>query len=219
MAKKTKEKETSVDKHLKSYVKSYTPLIIVLIALVVIFFILYYIFQGIGTVKYQGLTFTKEKFGDILVYSYNYFVKTADDKIAQRTLYLRNDPRYNDVPVNGKIIYPAEKRVYISINGTGLTECEDNLISIASLSSFIVNNNLLIKAGLADENEAKINNQTHITCKDFTENVVITLKSANETRIEKTINYCYDVEIANCEILKAVEKFIVQSLIDARNTS
>ncbi len=218
MARKQKragEKEAKIDKQLKKY----WPFVLGLVVLVVLFIGLYYVFQGLGTVKYQGLTFTKEKFGTIVVYSYNYLVKTPDGKIMQRILYLRNDPRYNNVSITGRIDYPAGKKVYISINGTGLTECEDSMISVASLSGFLANNNLVVKAGTPDRKEAERNNQSYVSCANYPDSDVISIKAANETKISKAGNYCYNIEVSDCRILAAVEKFIVQSIIDAKGNS
>lgn len=218
MAKKqkiAKDKETNLDKQIKKY----WPVFAGLAILAVLFIVLYYAFQGLGKVEYKGLSFTKEKFGEVLVYSYNYLVKTPSGKIVQRTLYIRGDPRYNNVSITGEIVYPIGKRVYISINGTGLTECEDSMISVASLSNFLANNNFDVRAGTPDESEARMKNQTYVTCDKFPGNVVISLGVGKETKITKSGKYCHNVEVADCRILAAVEKFMIQSLIDAKGNA
>jgi hypothetical protein len=213
MARKTKkaEKETHIDKGIKRYL----PLIISLAVLAIIFLALYYFFQGMGKVEYKGLTFIKQKFGSILVYTYTYLVKSPDGKILQNTLYLRLDPSKNKVPVEGEIIYKEGVMTYISINATGLTKCNDSMISVANLVNFLSNNNIKVKGGTPDKQEAQNNNQTYVNCNNYPLNTVILLAAGDETKITKQDN-CYIVSANNCEILSAVEKFIVQSILDAR---
>ena len=56
-----KEKETLIDKKLKGYL----PFVIGLAVLALIFVVLYFAFQNLGKVTYEGLTFTKEKYGEV----------------------------------------------------------------------------------------------------------------------------------------------------------
>jgi len=41
------------------------------------------------------------------------------------------------------------------------------------------------------------------------------LRTGEETRINRN-GLCYYIDVADCEILPAIEKFIVQSIIDAK---
>ena len=218
MAKKTKlkeEKETKIDKGIKKYF----PFVIGLAVLAVIFIVLYFAFQDLGKVKYEGLTFIKEKYGDVQVYHYYYLTQLSSGKVRSIDIFLRGNPAENKVPVKGEIVYPAGKTVYISINGTGLKECTYNIVAIASLTGFLVNNELNVKAGTPDKEEAKMNNSTHITCATYPSSTTLAIRTGSETKITRVEGFCYDVEISNCEILPALEKFIVQSIIDAKKTS
>jgi hypothetical protein len=206
-----KDKETKVDKQIRKYI----PFALMLVGLAVLFVVLYYLFQGLGTVEYKGLTFTREKIGEILVYTYNYYVKSPEGRIVQNTLYIRHDPRKNEVPIETQILYPAGRRVMISINATGLTECEDSMIAVATLTNFLAANNLPAKGGTPDEEEAKRTNATYVSCLNYPANPVISIRAADETKITRT-NLCYHIDVANCEIQQAIEKFVVYSIIDAK---
>jgi len=46
--------------------------------------------------------------------------------------------------------------------------------------------------------------------------MTVMVAAGDETKIEKSGN-CYDIRVANCEILQALEKFEVQALVDAKN--
>ncbi len=208
-----KDKETNIDKGIKRYL----PLIIALVVLALVFVALYYAFAGIGKVKYEGLVFMKQKYGSLEVYTYTYKTINEDGRVAENAIYLRTDPRENKIPVEGEIIYPEGKTVLISINATNLTECEDNAIAVATLSSFLVANGLVIKGGTPDKQEAEENDQNYITCGKYPANTVISIRAADKTEITRTGLLCYNVNVANCEIMPAVEKFILQSILDSRS--
>jgi len=209
--------------------------------LIIVFLVAHSIFQGLRTFEYQGLTFTKEKFGNIPLYYYYYYTNPSHatgSAIAENprmiNVYLRYDPRENDIPVTGEIEFPRGKFIYVTLNSTGLTECKYSTLALGGLSSFLNQNGFTLKAGVFDEEEAKSEGLDYITCEKHPDNPTILIQSGDETSIErksvKTISSsggkiigesteytnCYVITVANCEILQATEKFIVQSLIDAR---
>lgn len=166
------------------------------------------------TFNYQGLTFTKERFEKIPVFHYFYFFN-KDGQTYKYNLFLREDPRENNVPVTGNIIFSGERAVYLSINGTGIAQCGNSTREIATLSSFFVNNMFMVKAGTPDKEEAEQKNLSYISCETHPLNDVILIQKGDKTDIEKE-NSCYIIDIANCEMLNAIEKFEVQSIIDAK---
>lgn len=216
MARKIKakeEKETGIDRQLKKYF----PLLLGLGILVVVFVVFYFAFAGLGKVKYEGLTFIKEKYGDVQVYHYSYVTKLSSGNLRVIDIFVRGNPAENKVPVNSEIVYPVGKNVYFSINSTELNTCGDTIIAIAELSGFLANNEIPLKAGTPDREESKRNNSTYITCASYPSSLTVSLKAGEETKITRTDN-CYNIEVANCEILPAMEKFIVQSIVDAKNS-
>lgn len=213
-----KEKETNLDKQLKRTVKKYLPFVIWLAVLAVIFIVLYFAFQGLGKVKYQGLVFTKEKYGDIPVYHYSYLTAISPDKLRTVEVLLRGNPAENKVPISGEISYPRGKIVYIGINST-VHECNYSTVGISPLTIFLANNGFNVKVGTLDKSEALKTNLTYVTCKEYPASAVISIRTGDETKIEKSGDLCYDIYISNCEIVPAIEKFIVQSMLDAKDNS
>jgi hypothetical protein len=208
-----KEKETKIDQQIKKYI----PFLALIGVLVLLFIVLSFVFQSLGKVKYEGLVFTKEKYGDVLIYHYSYLTKVSNGNVRAINVLLRTNPAENNVPIDGEIIYPENKAVYMSINSTGLN-CTYSMVAISELTNFIANNDLSIKIGNPDKSYAEKNNQTYVTCEKYPSNMVISIKTGEETIIRKTGDFCYNVEVADCEILPALEKFIVQSIIDAKNS-
>lgn len=211
----TKEKETKIDKNLKKY----APLLIWIGIFAVIFVVFYLAFHNLGKIKYEGLTFTREKYGEIIIYHYYYFTELANGQMRKVDILLRGNPAESNVSMDGEIIYPQGKTVYLSINNSGLNECKYSQIALAEFSIFIANNGIVLKAGTPDKEEAGAKNQTYITCENHPSSMVISLMSGNESKIEQVSGSCYNAEVANCEILPVMEKFIVQSMIDAKKAA
>ena len=167
---------------------------------------------------YEGLTFIKERYGDVQVYHYSYVTEISSGRVRVIDVFIRGNPAENEVPIDSKIIYPTGKNVYLSINSTEINMCEDTMIAIAGLSGFLANNEIPLKAGTPDREESKRNNSTYLTCASYPSSLTISLKAGEETKITRTGN-CYNIEVSNCEILPALEKFIVQSIVDAKNSA
>jgi len=198
--------------------KEFYWVLIVMVVLLVVLLSASAIFKSFNRFSYSGLVFTKERFGQIPVYHHYYFF--ADPLSNQQyiyNLYLRMDPRTNYVPVQGEISFPYGNLVYLSINGTGLTQCANASRDIGTISSFLTLNLIPVKAATPDKKEAKINNITYADCTSNPDNIVILIKSGNTTRILKERDRCYSISIANCETLQAIEKFEVQAVLDSRN--
>lgn len=183
-----------------------------------LFFALSYFFQGLNNFEYQGLSFTKEYLGEIPLYrySYNSVTGSAIQEAAPVTLLLRHDPRENNVPIDGEIEFFRGKFVYLGINAEGLSQCPYSTLSIATLSSFISSNGFTSRAGTVNQTEAAEQNLTHVTCEGHPNNPVLIIQAGDESKITKDGN-CYTLQAANCEILQVVEKFEVQSIIDAKS--
>ena len=185
--------------------------------LVAIFLVSYYSFASISKIEYNGLTFTREKFGEIPVFHHYYYISPE----IKYNLYIRGDPRDNNVPFTGNAVSePIEffqsDPIYISLSPEGLVGCEYSAVGISSLASFLADNQLKVKSAATDREQAKLNKVEYATCEDNPGGVVIIMKGGNETRIIHEKINCYIIEIANCEVLPAVEKFEVQSILDAK---
>jgi len=186
--------------------------------LIVAFFAFSFFFQSLKTFEYEGLTFRKDHFGEIpiYVYTYNSLLTPRAIDTQQVNVVLRGDPRENIVPFEGELELPYGKFVYITHEDEGISQCEYGALSVSSLSSFLASNGFRIKGGVADETLAEENDLEYYTCENHPDNPVISFSTGEETKITRDGN-CYSIQVNNCEVLPAVEKFIVRSLIDARS--
>lgn len=199
----------------------------VMIAVIAIFLVSFTFSQKSNSFDYKGLSFQKEMFGDIPLYKHTYLTGKVIRSTAQVVrsneaspviVALRNDPRkLEGVPVDGKIEYPGlEEFIYITLDSSPGLLCDYGTIALHELSSFISQNGFVVKAGISNESSAKEQKTDYISCENRPNRMVISYKSGNATSVVREGN-CYTITVADCDILAPTEKFIVQSLLDAKN--
>jgi len=188
-----------------------------MIALIVLVLLIFYLRQSSYKFEYKTLSFTIEKSGETTFYHY-YHNFEKDNQIYQANTYLRIDPRKNDVPAEINTSFPAAMNVYISVNQTGLSECTDAAIAVATLTQFFATNLLKVRGATPDLNESLEKNLRFANCTSNPYNPVILIEKGNETKITQQRN-CYIIDVAQCEIQKAIEKFEIKALLDAKDSS
>jgi|SRR3989344_4396267 len=196
----------------------------IMASLVVVFLISLSYFKSLNKFDYEGLTFTKEKFGEIPIFHYSYtakiskitgFVTTERDRKVE--LYLRGDPRKNEVPVQGEInILSNSRDVFISISDDEIAKCDYSIIAVSSFSSLMAQNGIKTRVGTSSEKISERDKLEHITCVNKPNNPVIWMRTSDKTKITKLSENCYVIEVNNCESLPAMEKLMVQTILNAK---
>ena len=177
-------------------------------------FIFQAVFTSLSTIEYKGMTFTHEKMGEINFYHYTYYI----DPTTKYNLYLRGDPRKNMIPIQENITFPSTK-VDISVNTTGLASCEDSQVGIGQLSLFLAQNKLSIESASPDPVLAQQFNVTYASCVARTGATILVVQEGPTSEILSTGDGCYTLQVAHCEVIPVVEKFIINALIEARKRS
>jgi len=222
---KSKAKKTETPKVTKKSHETNTELywiIGVMASLIAVFLVSNTIIGSLDNFEYADLDFEKYRVSDNLdVLKTNILIGQPDGGILDFTLYLRNDPRKNTVPVYGEIEFPNQRAVFITLEEDGYQECEDGLIGIATLSTFIQASGLVPKSAFSSESLAEELDKDYVSCETHPQNVVIMLKNGEETKITKQgeLGNCYVISINSCEVMPAIEKFEMQAIIDARNSA
>ena len=194
----------------------------VMLGLIIIFLAANSFFQSLKTFEYEGLSFSKEKFGDIPVFHYYYYTfprsitgSVTNEQPKQINIYLRNDPRENPVQINEEIEFqPKNHPIYISTNVTGLEECKPS-VGISTLSAFLSQNGHKLIGAIPDMEQAINEDIRYANCGSSSGSNVILIQKGEETKITRNED-CYIIDVNQCEIIPAVEKFIVQTIIDAK---
>jgi len=198
----------------------------VMVAAIAVFLVGFTLLKESDSFNYNGLDFQKEMLGNIPLYKHTYLTERVTRTTGQvvRTgdassvaILLRNDPRrLEDIPVEGKIEFlSVEQTIYISVNSAPELSCDYSPIAMHELSSFFTQNGFAAKAGISNETMAEENKIDYITCENRPDRMVISFASGDSPSIVRNGN-CYILTVANCDILAPTEKFIIQSIIDAK---
>jgi len=218
MVKKRKSKKTSSAE--RKITRELLWILGFMIFLVLVFVITMDIVKSFKTFEYEDLTFTKEisRVGNVPVFHYYYYFYNKQNKFIKYNLYLRVDPRENPVELEGeKIIMDNKNVVFISnFRDSWVTSCDDSVLGVANLASFLGDNDFVVQGGNLDFHDAKARDEDWITCDTKPHNPVIKIVEGAESKITIREN-CYEISISSCEdFLAATEKFTLQSLLDAR---
>lgn len=186
--------------------------IIIIAVLVSIFFM-----NSSQKFVYNKLDFTKTKTGDIVFYTASVPLTNSEGQVyGEYQLRLREDPRKQEpIPVNisdGQILFNRKNVTYISLKGDGPI-CENNVISVVSLTDFLYNfGGIDIKGALDNESLALTENLTFASCVNNPNNTVISVSPGNVTEITKINNNCYVLKYKDCEINNVTERFVTAIL-------
>ncbi len=119
-------------------------------------------------------------------------------------LFIRNDPKTleREVPFNGSIYIKSA----MDLNYSDSLTCNgDGVIALANLA------NLYQAIG------TRVVRDPNATCDPQQRYVFINVKVSNETSIMETAPACYTINVANCQILPATERFITETLSSIHN--
>ncbi|MGD9275795.1 MAG: hypothetical protein PVJ67_01335 [Candidatus Pacearchaeota archaeon] len=206
--KKEHEKlEVNIKKEIEKQNKLLRNIFIVLGMIVVIVLFAYLFANSMKNFEYKGVGFTIVD--EIAPYRVSIPVSYGDGitgKIvdADYNIYLRNDPRdLDDIPIKGEIIF--RPNMVVGVNTENLFCDGDWVIAIGNLQKLEV-----LRVNLIAKNESEI--KVYIPQSNY---MFLNIKEANETSIVQKNDNSYDLNVADCEILKATEKLMLEAFIQA----
>jgi len=212
-----KKKELTTERRIE---KDLIGIFLFLGFLIALYFITSAIFQSFNEFEYRGLSFTKERFDQLEVYRHYYFFEDPESReLFRYNLYLKIDPRENTVPFEGdEIQFKYGKTAYIGMDTSEIKHCSEGTIAVATLSGFLSDNQIPVISGTNDFVEtALFPDFPYITCEKYRYNSVISIIRGEETKIVSEGN-CYTITIGpECNMVEAVEKFMVESIVHSRS--
>ncbi len=148
--------------------------------------------------EYNGLKFKVVKEGNLILYQTSLPVYYQGE-LRQYNFYLRNDPRkLEDVNFDGDV--RLLKNMVVNMSDI---RCDgDEVIGVANLVKLW---NVLGTKVITDENA---------TCDPQGRYIYLNILEGNDTQIQEDGTACYEMTVGNCEILRATEKFMVETLIE-----
>jgi len=182
-----------------SQMKTFFIIIGGMIALILIGYLM---INSLNNFDYEGVKFKIVKEGSLIFYNTAFPYKNGitGKFIGDYNFYIRNDPRKLDkeVAFEGEL----DLMKTIVLNSEQAFNCEgDGVIAIENMRKML---ELMGGEVIRDENA---------TCDEYKRYTYILLKEGNETKIEQVGSSCYDIEIANCEILKATERLMIETFV------
>lgn len=163
--------------------------------------------------EYAGVNFIKEDSGKLTFYHGQFPIIYKGNLSAIYNVYLRNDPRENNIPVNTNL--SLSTKVSVSLNND-VHLCKDMILGQSELGKFIsafpfVKN---LSTGVVNATFAKEYNIPQITCKNASaDHVVIIIQKSESPSIESgDRENCYFLNIGECEYLETAERFVVGAM-------
>ncbi len=114
-------------------------------------------------------------------------------------IYLRNDPRVlkQEVPFNGSM-YIRQNMV---INASNTLKCNgDGVIAVANIV-----NTYQSALGI------NVMQDANASCDSQARYVYVNIQPSNETSVQEVSPACYQINVANCKILAATERFLTET--------
>lgn len=176
---------------------------IVIVSIVIIFLV----YDSLKRFEYGGLKFERIIYDKLPLYYSRIPIKTAAGEIVgYYNLYLRNDPRKLSIPINGTIKLMRNSMLSIDQSMEG---CSDNGVAGVTLGTFFKAAGINIEYASTNRSIAKERNISYATCEDSSKQTVIVIRQTDKTEIVQEKKDCYSINFKDCEIIKAVERFIV----------
>ncbi|MEK6875227.1 MAG: hypothetical protein AABX30_00930 [Nanoarchaeota archaeon] len=157
----------------------------------------FYMVNSSKNFKYMGLDFQKLKEGDVTFYKTTFPMYLTGKHIADYNIYIRNNPGKLDekIPFEGDL----KLTDMFILNMTGDFNCNgDGIIAIANFQQVMNVFNV------------KIAKDDNATCDELGRYGFIKIQAGEKSMIKNTGPKCYEFNIANCEILKVTERFLLE---------
>lgn len=165
--------------------------------------------QQLNNFSYGGVDFQRGKEGDVVFYHGRFPINYQGQTLKVFNLYLRIDPRKNDIPIATNFSLSSEVIVTFE---PGLEKCELAIVGQSTLAQFVSSFPWVKKVTGAVSNKtyAEEFNIDFADCSNETIDKTIILAKMSETpSIEKEGENCYILNVGNCEYLKTSERYIV----------
>jgi hypothetical protein len=178
--------------------KTFMWLAVVLIA----FLLFFYISGELKKIRYNGVEFNVIKEGQLTFYQTTlpFPFNINSTKTLDYNFYLRTNPNeLKNVPFNGNL--SIKKKIVFNPNDE--LNCDgDGVIAVANL---IQNLYGYLNASVIRDEKA--------TCDSLGRYSLITMKVSNVTEINQIGNSCYEIKVANCEVLKGTERYMLEAFV------
>jgi len=172
----------------------------------------YFYVESLKKFDYMGASWTIEKFEKVEFYHGRFQV--LHGAAVMYNLYLRNDPRENDVPVEGTFD-SFEKDTYISFDRES-NNCH-GMIAVTTLADFLRNGGSKkgeVESATSDLDLSSETGLPYQDCYNSPKRTIVMLSKGEENKVTQSEEnpYCYTIEFNDCDDYRSIEKFIIEVL-------
>jgi hypothetical protein len=212
--KKRKKKKISTEKTVIKTIQEKENIQLKWIFGVIIFaFLLFlgtYFYLGkIKQFEYAGINWVIEDHGDLKFY-HGKFLAFNNKKLTYN-IYLRNDPRENNIDAEGDFSF-IKRTTFLSFSPE-VDKCREDIpVAVVNLGAFLM-------SGVGVENlepattEPQVyydTGRTFADCDTIDGGIIIIEKGESSVTQSQKNPFCYTIKIENCEDIKPIEKFIIK---------
>lgn len=182
------------------------------------FLVPYFYSQSARTFEYASANWTIEDYEGLTIF-HGRFASFSNPNFFYN-IYLRNDPRKNEVDTSGtfdKFKYGGVVSLSPDVN-----DCSGEVgRAIFDLSAFLRQGVGIkrLSPGVTDKKRSVEKDVRFATCETVKDQSIIILDMANESSVvqDEKNKHCYTIYIESCEDIAPVEKFMVKTISDLEN--
>lgn len=205
MKKQEKPKESG-KKEGKKHDRQLKNVLMVLGGITAFILIMSLVVNSMGTFTYRGVDFKMVSEGNLIFYNayYKLYGSLTGKYIATQNVYIRHDPRKleEEIPFEGEM--HARLKLLV-INSSSNFECNgDGNIAFANFMGIM--KNIYIDV---------VRDETAI-CDKEKKYGFVNIVEGEETKIVEEKYGCYTMYVKDCDILKATERMLVESIVASR---
>jgi len=193
------EKEKHASKsQIKRQKKQVRVILGVLGGIILLCLIIFLIYYQSTHFNYEGLKFKMVREGELTFYQVPMITQYQGSKLTYYFYFRTNPNKLKEVPFDGEI--ELKNNLILNVTTENLFCDGDWQLSIGNLMNLNIFN---IEVG-SDENA---------TCDSLGRYAFVRIQEGNESRIEQYGPACYNLYIADCEVLAVTEKFMVETFV------
>jgi len=163
-------------------------------------------------VDYIGLTFTKENFGQIPIYTTQLSGQTINGNPINFKLALRDNPKESKIPFVGDLRLDLDRDLYLSVDmESGVHECGSD--AMINFGYFMGGLEYDLLTGVTSKEAAEEFDKPRVVCENTNGATVFILTTGNESRIvQQGRDDCYILEVNSCELTSVMERLEIAIL-------
>jgi len=179
---------------------------------------IYFYNENSKVFEFSGAEWIIEERGSIT--SYHGRFPALDGSNVNYNVWLRNDPRENNIPVEG--VFDTFKYGGIVSFDKTIEECRGEIARrVFDLGHFLrVGVGIgILEPATTDFEVSQLKNISHINCSLNLNKTIIILEEGETSVFKDSQNhFCYVIRIKDCEDVLGIEKFIVKTIDDFRKS-